>query len=437
MRLCPCLGLLVVAACASNGSDMEQILPDGGTAAADAPTTTLPDGAVVVVTPDGPPIHGAPGTLTGVTLLATGHDFNDVSADQGGNLWATTAQAVYLFRGGGGGPITYDTSSGLAQGHATWVDTYWFGSPDNPSTQNVTFSAVAGGMAGEVFVGHLGMIGDRLQVDPGSGAVQSIQSLAVTEAQQPDPAELGPQQQREVSVLRAVTDLAGPLGGTVYFGGWHGTSALHGMTLPRGTSVCACADYEEHVHPFGDSGDTVFGTDVRGLALTPEGDLWMGDRRALYFMPERSLGPQTDFFQSVGIPGRPNGSVIDVFPGVDDFTSGIALDANGGIYVASNGNGLAYLAPGSYAPTYFTAADVLPANDLTDVAVDRDGDVWIASHGNGLARYSPSAATFTYYTSKSGLPSDHIRRISLDPFRTDARVLYIATDNGIAVYAGP
>lgn len=436
----------MVGACSSSGSDVEQLVPDGGTATtadapisptADAPVITLPDGGVIVVTPDAPPVHGMPGSLAGVTLLQAGHDFNDVSADQGGNLWATTQQAVYFFRGGGGDPITYDTSNGLAQGQATWTDTYWFGTPEQPSTQTTTFSAVAGGTAGEVFVGHLGMIGDRLQVDPASGAVQLVQSLAVTEAQQPDPAELGPQQQREVTVLRAVMDLAGPLGGTVYFGGWHGTSALHAMTLPRSTSVCACADYEEHVHPFGDSGDSVFGTDVRGLALTPEGDLWMGDRRALYFMPERSLGPQTDFFQSVGIPGRPEGSTIDVFPGVDDFTYGIALDANGGIYVASFGNGLAYLAPGSYAPTYFTAADTLPSNDLTDVVVDRDGDVWIGTHGAGIARYSPSAATFTYYTAKSGLPSGNIRRISIDPFRTDARVLYIATDNGIAIYAGP
>src|SRR5262249_34656699 len=101
------------------------------------------------------------------------------------------------------------------------------------------------------------------------------------------------------------------------------------------------------------------------------------------------------------------------------------------------GNGLAYLAPGSYAPTYFTADDTLPSNQLTDVVVDRDGDVWIGTHGAGIARYSPSAATFTYYTSKSGLPSDNIRRISIDPFRTDPRVLYIAPANGIAVYAGP
>src|SRR5262249_12154553 len=191
------------------------------------------------------------------------------------------------------------------------------------------------------------------------------------------------------------------------------------------------------VHPFGDSGDSVFGTDVRGLALTPEGDLWMGDRRALYFMPERSAGPMADFFQPIGIPGRPVNSVIDVFPGVDDFTYGIALDANGGVYVASFGNGLAYLAPGSYVATYFTAANTLPSNDLTDVVVDRNGDVWIGTHGAGIARYTPSAATFTYYTVKSGLPSGNIRRITLDPFRNDARVLYIATDNGIAIYAGP
>ena len=62
-----------------------------------------------------------------------------------------------------------------------------------------------------------------------------------------------------------------------------------------------------------------------------------------------------------------------------------------GIYVASYGNGLAYLAPGNYAPTYWSAADKLPQNYLTGVVVDPTGDVWIATASAGVVRYQPSS----------------------------------------------
>ena len=431
MRWFPGFALIVASACNSS-TDMSSIgTADGGVA--DAPFATSADAGAVM------PIYvkAPPGPLPGVVVLDRGNDFKDVSSDQGGNIWAVTKDKVYFYRSGTGTPLTFDQSNGLAQGKTTWTDTYWFGTADSPSTQPVTFSAVAGGAAGQAFVGNIGMIGDRFDIDPATGAVQSIQSLAVTSAQQPDPAELQPQQIREVVALHAVVDLNGTLGGTTYFGGFHGTSALHGMTHPMTTSVCACASYEEHIHPFSADQSDVYGGDVHGLAITPEGDLWMGDRKAVYFLPQMSIAPDADFFQPVGVPGRPDGSVIDVFPGTDDFTMGIALDASGGIFVASFGNGLAYLSPGSYAATYWTVADFLPTNGLTGVDIDRNGEVWIGTKGAGVVRYTPSTHVFTYYTAKSGLPSDNIRQVFVDRYGSGPRVVLFATDNGLAVYTGP
>lgn len=401
---------------------------------------TLGDGGTFVPPSDlGSVMHAPPGTLTGVTVLGAGTDFRDVSTDQGGGVWAVNNGNVYYFKGGA--THTYNQSSGLAQGKSTWLDDYWCAGDGIacPATWPVSFTSVAGGTPGEVVVGNIGYIADRLNVDPSSGAVQSVVGLQVTSTQQPDPTELKAQQQREVASWKVTLDLNGTINGTAYLGGWHGTSCLHNLGTPRSTGLCGqgCGDYEEHVHGFFNGGTQPGGRDVRALAITAAGDLWMGDADVLSFMPQRSVGANADFFQPVVIPGQPNASTLDVFPGVVDNTFGLALDAAGGIYVASHGNGLAYLAPGNYAPTYWAAADKLPSNYLTSVAVDNVGDVWVGAETAGVARYRPSTKSWTYYTSSSGLPSNNIRAIYVDKYAPSGRTVWFATDNGVAGYAGP
>src|SRR5262249_54981062 len=153
----------------------------------------------------------------------------------------------------------------------------------------------------------------------------------VTEVQQSDPTELFEQKKRETSTLHALVDLNGPQSGAVWFGGWHGLSALHAMTKERTSGICGCVDYEEHVHPFSADGNIVYGGGVHGMALTPAGDLWLGDKSVLYFLPQGSLGPNADLFVPFAIPGRPDLQTLDVFPGVPDLIHGVALDAQGGI----------------------------------------------------------------------------------------------------------
>ena len=363
--------------------------------------------------------HAPPGTLTGVTVLGAGTDFRDVSTDEGHGVWATTSSTVYYFHGGA--TSTYNQANGLAQGKTTWTTDYWCGpgeGPPCPATYNVTFTSVAGGLPGEVVVGNLGYSVDRMNVDPTTGAVQSVVGVQVTSTQQSDPSELMAQQQREVASWKVVVDLNGTFNGTAYFGGWHGTSALHNIDSSRTSGICGqnCADYEEHIHGFFNGGTQPGGRDVRALAITPEGDLWMGDYEVISFVPQRSVGPDADFFQTVAIPGQPNASTLDVFPGVDDNTFGLAVDKSHGLYVASYGNGLAYLAPSTYAPTYWSATDKLPQNYLTGVVVDPSGDVWIGTDSAGVVRYQPSSQTWVYYTTASGLPSNDIRAVYLDKY---------------------
>ena len=379
--------------------------------------------------------HGPPITNGHVTTYGKGGDFHDVSTDAGGNIWAVTPTAVYYFAGGN--VFSYDQGDGLARGQATYTDDYWcIGSTPCPATNPVQFTTVAGGSAGQVFVGNIGYTGDRVDVDPATGAVRDVVGMQVTSTQQSGSEELPEQQKREIASWKAIIDPNGPMNGRAYFGGFHGLSALNGMNAPMSSRLCGqgCPAYEQHVHPFSSDGTQVLGRDIRAIALTSAGDLWVGDADSLWFFPQRSAGAGSDFFQPFGIPGKPGATSLDVFPGVVDYIYGVGVDGAGGLWVASNGNGLAHLSAGSYAATFFTSANGLPQNSLTDLAIDAHGDVWIGTSSAGVARYSPATQAWDYLTVATGLPSNDIRAVRIDAAAGNGSWVWFATDNGVAVY---
>jgi hypothetical protein len=350
-------------------------------------------------------------SLTGLTAAFDGLDVLDVSTDQGGGLWAVTRGAVH-YRTTGGATFSYDQSSGLARGWSTWTDTYY-----TPGTYPVTFSAVAGATAGQAIVGNIGAIADRLEVDPTTGTVLRIDNMAV-EPVNVSPAELTAHQQRVVAVWHAVVDLNGAFHGTAYLGGWHGFYAFHGLM-----SDCGCLAFEEHQHYI--TATAIGGGDVRGLALTADGDLWAGDRDFVQLLPQRSQGASIGLFDEVFAVG------LDVFPGVRDEVTGLGVDAQGGVWVASGQNGLAHLAPVTHAATFFTTADGLPTLKLSGLVVDDNGDVWTSGAGQ-LLRYRASAGRVVAYD----VGANGIRAIFSD-HRLGGRSLYLATDVGVKIYAGP
>lgn len=273
-------------------------------------------------------------------------------------------------------------------------------------------------MPGEAVIGNIGAIADRIQVDPSSGAVERIDNLQVTSAQVSG-AELPEHVKRVVAVWRVAVDLNGTWRGTAYLGGFHGFYAFHGLD-----GDCGCLAFEEHQHYITNS--AIGSADVKGMAITPEGDVWAGDRDFTALLPQRSKGPTIGFFDEDFVIG------LDVFPNVRDETTGLAVDAAGGVWVASDGNGLAYLTPATYTPRYFTSANGLPQNHLSAVAIDGAGDVWIGTAHAGIARLRPSSGAFSYYTAASGLPADAIRNITVDKL-TGAGRIYVATANGLAI----
>jgi hypothetical protein len=414
----------------------------GGSVPAPQPPYTPPHGGAWVPPPadDSPVAHGQPAPLAGATSMLDGVDVLDVSTDRGGGIWAVSASTVYYFPAGRTTPFTYDQSNGLARGWRTWQDPYYNGTTENPATLPVTFSAIAGAAEGEAVVGNIGAIGDRLVVDPKTGAVLRIENLRITTAST-YPAAIEDHTLRVVATHKVIAVLDGTFNGTAYLGGWHGFVALHGLNGDCG----GCRnDFEEHQH-FIPQNDPVHGCDssgaqfgcwdgdVWGLAMSPQGDVWAGDRHFVQLLTQGSLGPQTPFFgdNRVGFTAG-----IDVFPGVRDEVHGLAVDSAGGVWVASDGDGLAYLAPPNWTPMYWSAASALPQNHLRGVAIDAEADVWIGTAESGVARYRAADNRWTYYTRASGLADDAVNTLYVDEV-AGSRRLFIATQRGITIVPAP
>ncbi len=380
--------------------------------------------------PDDPAVtHAPPSPLLGAGTMLKGVDVADVSTDNGGGVWAVSDSKVYYFAPGATQPFTYDQSNGLARGWHTWQDPYYTGSLDSPNTMPLTFSAIAGATPGQAIVGNIGAIADRLTVDPRTGAVKDVENMQIT--LKSTPADfLEDHRLRVIGTHKIITVLDGNLNGTAYLGGWHGFYAVHGL---KGDCNCK-TDFEEHQHYVGcDSSGQQFGCwdgDVWGLAMSPTGDVWAGDRHFVQLLTQGSLGPTG---------GLMDGGFVehyDVFPGLRDEVHGLAVDTAGGVWVASDGNGLAYLPADTKVPIYWSAATTLPQNHLRGAALDPEGDLWVGTDRGGVARYNATHNSWTYYTTASGLPTDRVNTIYVDQFAHTRRI-FIATRDGVVTYEGP
>jgi len=104
----------------------------------------------------------------------------------------------------------------------------------------------------------------------------------------------------------------------------------------------------------------------------------------------------------------------------------------GGVWVASDGNGLAYLEPDTWTPMYWSSVTTLPLDYLRGAALDPEGDLWVGTDGAGVARYHAPTDQWTYYAESSGLASDTINDVYLDQF--DRTRIFFATRGGITIY---
>ena len=58
--------------------------------------------------------------------------------------------------------------------------------------------------------------------------------------------------------------------------------------------------------------------------------------------------------------------------------------------------------------------DSLPADYVTDLAIAANGDLWVATDGGGIARWDPASASFERLTTEHGLSDNKIQKLAFD-----------------------
>jgi len=165
-----------------------------------------------------------------------------------------------------------------------------------------------------------------------------------------------------------------------------------------------------------------FGAVISSLACAPNGDLWVGTiSQGLLRLRADGF---TRFTKEDGIGSR-----------LTDQITGLAVDASGTVWAATNGGGLSRY-DGAAWTTLRDPEDGLPSNYVSDVAVAADGGVWIALNngpafpgdpgGPGLARYAGGVIS-----PAAGGPQQ-VGRLAV---AADGRVWATAPGAGAALYA--
>jgi|GEM_PF-1398380 len=345
--------------------------------------------------------HGVPGPVW------------SVSSDQAGNVWAANGASLLLLPSGSDEWKSFGEADGL--------------SPWPPIS-------VGGGRANEVYVGYRGVFPDSDPFDDppeiaSSGGVDRIRldggklSRFRFDISSP-PAPEYPMGRHILRICyREVPVLTGPYAGDVWFGCNHGVA----MWSERFQMV------QEHQHAAINVNDSLYVGDFRGVAVAPNGNVWLGgDVRSglLRYADEggqfwAALDPEIDVW--------PPGAALDPSdPLANDWVMDMVADASGGLWVASFGNGVARMEPsGSW--SFIDTRQGLPDNRAYGLALDPDGSLWIATDA-GLARLSGGGIR-QVIDATDGLRGS-VLGVHVDTTTTPRRVL-VATSAGVGVYDGP
>jgi hypothetical protein len=422
-RLLPATLLIFAFSCSSDptnesGDDMAGAPPGASPDMAGAPAGASPD--MAASDPSGPwptadlTLYGAAEGLGGGLI--------DANVDGGQNIWAASSEVLYLLRPGEDQFHSFTAADGL---HIQpFVDAF-----GNPSETALT--AIAGGRAGEVYVGYYGyesasdpfldslekkQLGNADRVVVGSDGKLTIRRY---EFRCDYAAGAGCWEDR--SVRRMLYSHQGIAADHLFIGFNHGVTHVYQDV------------FGDHVHP-----DVVWHRDGMaiqalgeffGLALTPEGDLWMAGR---YGVGLQTWNPQPHGNGNGWVDGRFKAAFttyttdhsLDVPWGYKEYNVGAGVTSDGTVWLASDGNGLT-----SYKDGRFQHWSQVPSS-LSDLQADADDTLWIVSGGQ-LLRFNPKDGTLRTFAGLSG-----VRRVSIDA-TVAPRALYAATANGLAVIRAP
>lgn len=388
-----------------------------------------------------------------------------VSADQGGNIWVAGGNdGLFLLTPGATTFRRFTIADGLTPvKHPTQGDLQ----------QKVT--AVAGGKAGEVFVGYegfndvggLGYIEAVKEEDlhkpqnlwaTKSGDVDIVSingpGIAVKHLDIYSPAgtfnEFGvPANFDREKIFTIERIVYSPAKGDAFFGGVHGVAAWDGVAKK----------VQEHVHADinifkkeTDSNVTFASDDWFGIGLDAKGDLWIGDA----YRTGRVAWSTQRYLEGGVKPPRP---FVDIWPDAvqanakpsqrtDDNIREFAMNPDGSFWAAGLGRGLALVVPN---------ADATPASitrigpeaffsGATFRSLERDpanGSLWVG-HQAGLTRRSPSGEVHNFINEfhASNPASDALLNIDTpdiqsDVFNGQRRILVAFQAGAIGIYTGP
>jgi hypothetical protein len=401
---------------------------------------------------------------------------HDVSADAAGNLWvAGGKEGLFLLPAG----ATTFRRFGLADG----LHPYGFPPTGSVTQPDLDVISVAGGEAGQAYVGYRGVDGceDEWDIhasnpDPNiykSGDVDHVwlsgQGLGVAHYDiftGPGVVASEPRGREKLcSVYRIVYDGAH---GNVWIGANHGYAWLNPSY--RGTPAYNGQDdsqvLREHAHPaisgyLTDSAppadDFLLTGGYYGLAVAPGGDLWVGGIYRSYHCVGGNGG--TGFWGCEADDNANKHHQLDIWPDaqpadayphqrVDDYITGFAPLADGTVWASARnrtddwttqqatGLGLAHLGPDGTVLGYLSEALLSP--HLNALHTDpTDGTLWIGSE-QGVMRFDPASGTMFQFGADAlgSLATDVVTNIQVDTSGGGRRVLVSFYSGSIAIYSG-
>jgi hypothetical protein len=357
-------------------------------------------------------VYGAAEGLSGPIL--------DASPDAAQNLWAISADTLYLLRPGEGTFHRYTAADGLHIGGFT--DPYG-------GAATTWLTAMAGGGAGEVFVGYQGYetpgdpyedtevqkeLGNADKITLGSdGTIAITRYLFHCDYQYYSCWE-------DRSPRRMIYAHDGTALGHLFIGFNHGVAHVWNDT------------FGDHVHPEVTYHTATGGTiekigEFYGLALTPAGDLWMAGAYAVGLQP---WNPTPHFAWVDGhfiyaFTTFTDDHSLDTPDGYRENQRGAAVTPDGRLWLASVTGGLSSWMP--QGPSYATIQrwPSAPAA-LLDLAADPDGTLWMIDSSGQLWRFDPAA---NLAAKVAGAPG--ARRVIVDT-TVRPRTVYVSTSLGLA-----
>jgi hypothetical protein len=488
------LGALAAAtflagACSGAGPAPGAVSPDAGEAVQGSPDAGPIAAAPDAGAPDAGPQFGTPGPWPVANqAYSSGDGIQEspvvgMTTDEAQNRWIATHTALYLAKPGEKTLRRFTSADGL---HLM----------DNPasikedscgSTAVVTGAAlppgiltIAGGAAGEVFVGYQGadeMVGDC--TDPAwarhSGKIDRVrlQPDGTLEVKRFDLASAGYGLNfwHNRSVYRLVYDHGVVFGQathphTLYVGTNHGVDLLlpdkYRDPNPGEWSGFPILEWMgDHLHPrvciepggapcpFGE-GNERYG-DWRGLAIAADGDLWVAGRWTAGKIRWDPLGPlhwehdrsgAEAFSEAFGDPAATNPPVFPVaqegeivsLTAVAVAPDDTAWFGNKNVYGSpgERDRGIASFKAGK-GFTYYSPFDVgMSETAVQDIVALPDGRLVFAGPSTGLVFYDPATKRHVALRAGQGIPDDRVLQLEVDGM-VSPPALHVATAGGAAV----